>query len=145
MFLSESSAGICFASFFGFAAIMTLMVPYSYLNSTTALVVAFTSRHLYFAKYIIVIGALCGLIGGIVSTLVPLPRLLYALAQDGLLFSILGRVSQRTGVPVISSLFSGLFAGKDGRIMVFIQFSPILFQNEVLGYNGGIFGEICLE
>lgn len=41
----------------------------------------------------------------------PLPRVIYAMASDGLLFQFLGTVSERFKTPVAGTLLSGLFAG----------------------------------
>lgn len=41
----------------------------------------------------------------------PLPRVIYAMAIDGLLFQFLGTVSERFKTPVAGTLLSGLFAG----------------------------------
>ena len=58
-------------------------------------------------------------IGCAVVSLLPSPRLLYALAQDGMLFRVFSRVSKRTGVPVIGTLSCGLFIGETIIIILF--------------------------
>lgn len=47
----------------------------------------------------------------------PLPRVLYAMANDGIVFKPLGKVNHWTQTPVLATLLSGLFAGES----VFIQ------------------------
>ena len=42
--------------------------------------------------------------------MLPLPRIIYAQAKDGLLFRVLGYVSSRTQTPVLSTVVSGTLA-----------------------------------
>lgn len=41
----------------------------------------------------------------------PLPRVLYAIASDGLIFRFLAKINERFRTPLISTILSGLFAG----------------------------------
>lgn len=41
----------------------------------------------------------------------PLPRILYAMASDGLIFKCLGEVNQRFRTPVMGTLLAGIFTG----------------------------------
>lgn len=47
----------------------------------------------------------------LLGAMFPLPRVIYAMASDGLLFQFLGTVSERFKTPVAGTLLSGLFAG----------------------------------
>ena len=46
----------------------------------------------------------------LVGALFPLPRIVYAMAEDGLLFKSLARINYRTLTPVVASVASGTFA-----------------------------------
>lgn len=48
------------------------------------------------------------LLGG----MLPLPRVMWAMAEDGLLFKGLALISQRIKTPVISTVTSGAWAGE---------------------------------
>ena len=50
--------------------------------------------------------------GTTLISVIPLPRLLYAMSQDGMVLKCFSRVNKRTNVPVIGTLISGLFIGK---------------------------------
>ena len=102
---------ICFLAYFGVSAAVTLIWPYDKLDYGAALPKAFEHRGANFAKYIIAVGALCGMTAAINGGLFPLPRLLYAMASDGLIFKSFSYVSKRTEVPYIGTLFSGILAG----------------------------------
>lgn len=45
----------------------------------------------------------------------PMPRVIYAMAEDGLLFKVLARINDRTKTPVIATLTSGAIAGKSQK------------------------------
>ena len=73
---------------------------------------AFDQKGNHIAKYIISAGALIGLTGTTIVSLMPMPRLLYAMANDGLVFKFLASVNARTEVPVVATFVSGILAGK---------------------------------
>lgn len=102
---------ICFLAYFGVSAAVTLIWPYNLLDHGAALPKAFEHRGAYFAKYIIAAGALCGMTAAINGGLFPLPRLLYAMATDGLIFKCFACISKSTEVPFVGTLFSGILAG----------------------------------
>lgn len=42
----------------------------------------------------------------------PMPRVIYAMAEDGLLFRVLARVHTGTHTPIVATVVSGIIAGK---------------------------------
>ncbi|XP_045624388.2 cationic amino acid transporter 4 isoform X2 [Procambarus clarkii] len=91
-------------------ATLTLMVPYYSLNPAAALPDAFASHGATWAKYVVSVGAICGMTTTLFGSLFSLPRCVYAMAVDGLLFSWLARVSDKTKVPIITLLLCGFFS-----------------------------------
>ncbi|XP_020285104.1 cationic amino acid transporter 2 [Pseudomyrmex gracilis] len=90
--------------------VLTLIVPYHQVDQDSALVEMFGQVGAYKCKYIVAVGALAGLTVSMFGSMFPMPRIVYAMAQDGLIFRSLSEVWPTTGTPAIATLTSGLCA-----------------------------------
>ena len=63
------------------------------------------------AKYLVSIGAICSLSSCLYAQMFPLPRIVYSMANDGLIFKCFSRLLSRFKTPFIASVSTGLFAG----------------------------------
>ncbi|KAL2092150.1 hypothetical protein ACEWY4_011948 [Coilia grayii] len=93
------------------AMVLTLMVPWHSLDPSSALSDAFYRRGYPTAGSVVAVGSICAMNTVLLSNLFSLPRIVYAMAEDGLFFSVFSRVNPVTKVPVVAILvFGGLMA-----------------------------------
>ena len=103
-----ASLVVIFLCYFGVSTVVTLIVPFDQLDKLSPIPNAFVQRGFPFAKYIIGVGAICGLSSSLLGSQFPLPRIIYAMASDGLLFKCFASVNPRTEVPVVATVYPGI-------------------------------------
>ncbi len=89
------------------SAVLTLMVPYNMVDIYSPFPGAFAANGLPWAQYIAATGALFGLATTLSTSLFVLPRSIYAMSSDGLLFQCLSYVHPKTQTPIISITIFG--------------------------------------
>ncbi|VVC89326.1 unnamed protein product [Leptidea sinapis] len=90
------------------ALALTLMVPYTSINPEAALPAALGAVHADWAKYAVAVGAVCGMTTTLLGSLFSLPRCLYAMSADGLLFGFLSNINNKAQIPISNLIISGL-------------------------------------
>lgn len=73
----------------------------------------FTESGLPVIKWIVTIGAIFALCTSLLGAMFPLPRVLYAMGTDGVLFRPLANIYGRTKTPLLATILSGLLSGED--------------------------------
>jgi len=102
---------ICFLAYSGVSSVLTLIWPYYLQDVDAPIPFVFAELDLNWAKWIVTIGSLFGLGASLFGGLFPLPRIIYAMAQDGLLFEWLGKVHPKYKTPFVGTIVSGFITG----------------------------------
>ncbi|KAK9061480.1 hypothetical protein SSX86_018661 [Deinandra increscens subsp. villosa] len=105
-----AALSICCMLYMLVSAVIVGLVPYYAMDPDTPISSAFASHGIQWAAYIITIGAVTALCSTLMGSLLPQPRILMAMARDGLLPPFFSEVNSRTQVPVKSTILTGLIA-----------------------------------
>lgn len=87
------------------------------------------------AKWVVAIGGVIGLITSLFGAMFPLPRIIYAMSADRLLFRFLGRVNKTFKTPVCGTLVAGLVTGLVAAIFDLKQLVNMLSIGTLVAYT----------
>jgi APA family basic amino acid/polyamine antiporter len=103
---------ICTILYIAVAAILTGMIPYAKINRSAPVSDAFAQVGLPWAQFLIAVGALTGITSVLLVMMLSQPRVLLAMARDGLVPpSFFGAIHPRFQTPWKSTILTGLFVG----------------------------------
>ncbi|XVF56809.1 hypothetical protein PTKIN_Ptkin06aG0150300 [Pterospermum kingtungense] len=111
------------------------LVPYYSLNPDTPISSAFSANGMQWAAYIVTAGAVTALCASLMGSLLPQPRLLMAMARDGLLPSFFSDISTHTQVPVKSTVTAGILAAVLAFFMDVSQLSGMVSVGTLLAFT----------
>uniref|UniRef100_A0A3Q1GW54 Solute carrier family 7 member 14b n=1 Tax=Acanthochromis polyacanthus TaxID=80966 RepID=A0A3Q1GW54_9TELE len=100
----------CLTAYVSVSVILTLMVPYNLIDGSAPLMEMFAVHGFMVGKYIVAVGSIAGLTVSLLGSLFPMPRVIYAMSRDGLLFRFLSHVSALTHTPAVACVVSGTMA-----------------------------------
>ena len=126
---------VIFVCYFGVSAVVTLMIPYDQLDKLSPIPNAFVQRGFPLAKYIIGVGAVCGLSSSLLGSQFPLPRIIYAMASDGLFFKSFASVNPRTEVPVVATVYPGLLTAVIALLFDLSELVEMMSIGTLLAYT----------
>ncbi|XP_019157879.1 PREDICTED: cationic amino acid transporter 2, vacuolar-like isoform X2 [Ipomoea nil] len=126
---------ICCMLYMLVSAVIVGLVPYYAMDPDTPISTAFGSYGIEWAVYIITTGACTALCSTLLGSLLPQPRILMAMARDGLLPSFFSDVNKHTQVPVKSTLVTGLLSGALAFFMNVDQLAGMVSVGTLLAFT----------
>ncbi|UJR26383.1 hypothetical protein I4U23_007715 [Adineta vaga] len=126
---------ICCLVYCAVSAVLTLIIPYYSIRVDASLPDAFDRVGLPHVKIAIAIGAVTGLTSSIIGSLFPLPRVLYSMASDGLLFSLFSKISTRSHTPIYATLIGGFAAALMALVFDLLTLVEMLSIGTLIAYT----------
>lgn len=126
---------ICVAVYIAISTILTMIWPYYLQNPEAPFPHVFEQIGWIEIKWTVSIGAVFALCTSLLGAMYSLPRVLYAMSSDGVLFRFMGRVNQKTKTPVIATLISGLFSAVMAAVFSLHQLVDMLSIGTLLAYT----------
>ncbi|XP_032689206.1 cationic amino acid transporter 2-like isoform X1 [Odontomachus brunneus] len=130
-----ASLTVVFLAYFSVSAILTTVLPYYEQDADAPFPHLFVMVNWEWAKWVVSIGAICGLCSSLLGAMFPLPRVIYAMASDGLIFTWMGKVSSRFQTPLMGTLIAGLLTGILAAIFDLQQLIEMMSIGTLLAYS----------
>ncbi|KAM0838533.1 hypothetical protein ACQ4PT_060906 [Festuca glaucescens] len=111
------------------------LVPYYAMDPDTPISSAFAQHGMQWAVYAISSGAVLALIASLIGAILPQPRIVMAMARDGLLPPIFSAVDQRTQVPTLSTILTGICAAILAFFMDVSQLAGMVSVGTLLAFT----------
>ncbi|GMY20155.1 cationic amino acid transporter 2, vacuolar-like [Fagus crenata] len=103
-----ASLFLCCALYMMVSVVVVGLVPYYAMDPDTPISSAFTDHGMQWAAYIVTIGAITALCSTLLGSILPQPRILMAMARDGLLPPFFSEVNKKTQVPMKGTIVTGI-------------------------------------
>ncbi|XP_044575574.1 cationic amino acid transporter 2-like [Cotesia glomerata] len=130
-----ASLTVVFLAYFGVSAVLTTVLPYYEQDPKAPFPHLFDVIGWNWAKWLVSIGAICGLCSSLLGAMFPLPRVIYAMASDGLIFKWMGRVSSRFHTPMYGTLSAGFLTGVLAAVFDLEQLVKMMSIGTLLAYS----------
>ncbi|KAF5288408.1 hypothetical protein FQR65_LT12021 [Abscondita terminalis] len=126
---------IIFCAYFGIAIVLTMMWPYYDQDADAPFPHVFEMVDWIVIKWIVTVGAIFALCTSLMGAMFPLPRVLYAMGKDGVLFTFLQRVHPKTKTPLLATIIAGLLAGIMAVVFDLQQLIDMMSIGTLLAYT----------
>ncbi|KAB0348233.1 hypothetical protein FD754_013090 [Muntiacus muntjak] len=136
---------ICFFAYFGVSASLTLILPYYQIQLDNPLSQTFLHGGWISARYVLSVGIICAITYRLHSAMFPMYQVIYAMAEDGLLFRGLAQVCAHTGIPIMAIMSSGNLAGVMALLFELSDLVDFLSVVTLLAYTLVAFSVLVLR
>ncbi|ERM93567.1 hypothetical protein AMTRI_Chr03g149130 [Amborella trichopoda] len=126
---------ICCVLYMLVSAVIVGLVPYYAMDPDTPISSAFASQGMQWASYIITAGAVTALCANLMGSILPQPRILMAMARDGLLPPMFSDVNKHTQVPVKGTIVTGVLAAALAMCMDVSQLAGMVSVGTLLAFT----------
>lgn len=99
---------ISFLAYMAIATVQTLIWPYYDQNRDTILPHVFKEYNMPVSYWIVTVGAIAGLASSQLAGMYPLPRTLYSMSYDKLIYAYLSKISKKFRLPVRSIIIGSI-------------------------------------
>lgn len=129
------SVSTCCILYMLVSAVVVGLVSYDALDPDTPISSAFASYGMEWVVYIITTGTVTSLCAALMGSILPQPRILMAMARDGLLPSFLSDINKHTQVPVKSTILTGIFIAALSFFMDVSELAGMVSVGTLLGFT----------
>ncbi|GBP33885.1 Cationic amino acid transporter 2 [Eumeta japonica] len=129
------SLAIIFVSYFSIATVLTMMWPYYLQDADAPFPYVFAQVGMPVVKWVVTVGAIFALCTSLLGAMFPLPRVLYAMGSDGVLFRPLAAINMRTKTPLLATILSGLLSAIMATIFNLNQLIDMMSIGTLLAYT----------
>ncbi|KAI4301022.1 hypothetical protein L6164_034341 [Bauhinia variegata] len=126
---------LCCGLYMMVSVVIVGLVPYYAINPDTPISSAFANHGMQWAAYIINAGAFTALCAALMGGLLPQPRILMAMARDGLLPPFFSDIHKSTQIPVKSTIATGLVAAVLAFFMDVSQLAGMVSVGTLLAFT----------
>ncbi|XP_031840564.1 cationic amino acid transporter slimfast [Nomia melanderi] len=126
---------IILMAYFSISTVLTMMWPYYDQDADAPFPYAFEQIGWIAIKWIVNIGAAFALCTSLLGCMFPLPRILYAMGSDGIIFKYFAIVHPKTMTPVFGTVIAGLLTGAMTLIFNLHQLIDMMSIGTLLAYT----------
>lgn len=130
-----TSLSVILLAYLGISTVLTMMLPYYEQNPNAPLPYVFERYNWPVAVYIVSFGAIFGLCASLMGAMFPLPRIIYAMSSDGLIFEWMGRIHPRFQTPMYGTLFAGTLTGLLAAVLNLSQLINMMSIGTLMAYS----------
>ncbi|XP_050439963.1 cationic amino acid transporter 2-like [Adelges cooleyi] len=122
-------------SYCSLATVLTLMWPYYDQDIDAPFIHIYEKLSWTVLQWVVTVGAVFALFTNMIGTLYPLPRVMYAMSCDGLMFKIFSLINSKTKTPVWGTIVSGFFAAIISSIFDLQQLMNMMSIGTLMAYT----------